>query len=235
MKVVPITKNQAELFVKNKHYSRRASIFWAAFGLEIDGMLEGVVVYGQPSPTIQKYAFKDRDFRLYELARLVVQTDQPNASSFLIGNSLKMLPAPCAIVSYADSEWGHAGIVYQATNWAYTGATKSHDHAYIIDGKRVHPMTLRDRGITDPKRWAKDNGIQTAPPMQKHRYFQFNGNRKQRAMMRSKLTYASGLPYPKLPKSRYDDGEKLTLRLSHVLPSPWQQLLRRAIQQKVEQ
>lgn len=59
--VEPITKKQAEAFVKTKHYSRRASIFWAAFGLVISGKVEGVVVYGQPSPPVQRHAFKDRD------------------------------------------------------------------------------------------------------------------------------------------------------------------------------
>lgn len=212
MNVVPVTKTVAEQFVTTKHYSRRASIFWAAFGLEIDGMIEGVVVYGQPSPPIQKHAFKDRDFRLYELARLVVQTTERNAASFLVGRSLKMLPGqPCAVVSYADSEWGHAGIIYQATNWLYTGATKSHDHAYLIDGVRTHPMTLRDAGITNPKEWAKAAGVPTAPPMLEHRYFQFVGDRRQRHEMRNRLAYPVVSEYPKAPKSRYDDGEALSV------------------------
>lgn len=216
MTVQAITKKQAEEFVVNKHYSRRASIFWAGFGLVIDGRVEGVVVYGQPSPPVQKHAFKDRDFRLYELCRLVVQTKERNAASFLIGQSLKMLPAPCAVVSYADSEWGHAGIVYQATNWTYTGATKSHDHAYLVDGKRVHPMTLRDRGITNPKQWAKDNGIKTAPPMEKHRYFYACGSSRQKARIMSSPQYPIIGEYPKLPKATYDDGPEIIMEVQHV-------------------
>lgn len=209
MEIVPITKKQADLFVVNKHYSRRAPIFWAGFGLVIDGMIEGVVVYGQPSPPIQRYAFRERDFRLYELSRLVIQTGARNAASFLVGRSLRMLDKPSAVVSYADSEWGHAGIVYQATNWLYTGATVSHDHSYIMDGKRVHPMTLRDQGITDPKRWAKENGIETAPPMKKHRYFYLNGNKRQCRDMLERLKYPVVPEYPKLDQSRYDDGERI--------------------------
>lgn len=206
MKVVKLTKAECEQWVKLKHYSRRASIFWAGFGLEIDGMIEGVCVYGQPSPPIQKHAFKDRNFQLFELARLVVQTLRKNAASFLVGNSLQMLDAPCAVISYADTEQGHSGIVYQATNWHYTGATKSHDKAYIIDGKRTHPMTLRDQGITDPTRWAKENGITMVPPMEKHRYFQFVGDKRQRRNMLAKLQYPIVSVYPKSPKTRYDDG-----------------------------
>lgn len=218
MKVIAISKSVADDFVTQKHYSRRASIFWAGFGLEEDGQIMGVAVYGQPSPPIQKHAFQDRDFRLYELARVVVQSKTKNASSFLVANSLKLLePKPCAVISYADMEQNHCGIIYQATNWLYTGATKSHDKAYIVDGKRTHPMTLRDRGITDPTRWAKENGIVTVPPMEKHRYFQFVGDKRQKKIMRKKLNYSVASVYPKCDQQRYDDGPDLCIQVAQEL------------------
>jgi hypothetical protein len=213
MIVVPLQKQVCDLFVREKHYSRRAPIFWAGFGLVEDDHVSGVVVYGQPSPPIQKHAFVDRDFRLYELTRLVVQSKTKNASSYLIANSLKQLPAPCAVVSYADTEQGHCGIVYQATNWLYTGATKSHDKTYLVDGVRTHPMTLRDRGITDPTRWAKENGVEAVPPEQKHRYFYLLGSKTQKKSMLSKLKYATQ-SYPKCDQRRYDDGPHL------IMPAP---------------
>lgn len=217
MKVVPVTKAIAERFVLEKHYSRRASIFWAGFGLEENGLITGVAVYGQPSPPIQKHAFTERDFRLYELCRVVVQSETKNAASFLIANSLKMLDGPCAVISYADMEQSHCGVIYQATNWLYTGATKSHDKAYLVDGKRVHPMTLRDRGITNPTAWARENGIEMVPPMPKHRYFQFVGSKSAKRAMRSKLNYPVVDVYPKCDQARYDDGPRLTV----VSPSVW--------------
>lgn len=204
--IVRIDKKTADLFVVSKHYSRRAPIFWAGFGLVVNGLIDGVVVYGQPSAPVQKHAFANRDFKLYELSRLVVQTDLKNAASILVGRSLAMLERPSAVVSYADTEWGHAGIVYQATNWLYTGATKSHDHAYLIDGVRTHPMTLRGRGVTDPKRWARENGVQTLPPAEKHRYFFLNGSRADKKHMLSALRYPVVKTYPKLEKKMYDDG-----------------------------
>lgn len=212
--VEPIDKKTAEQFVLQKHYSRRASIFWAAFGLVVDGMIDGVVVYGQPSPPIQRSAFAARDFKLYELSRLVIQTELRNAASILVGRSLKLLEQPSAVVSYADSEWGHAGIVYQATNWLYTGATRSHDHTYIVDGVRTHPMTLRDRGITDPKRWAKENNVPTAAPADKHRYFYLNGTKAQKKAMRAALAYPVLPDYPKLEKRMYDDGPLLDVEFA---------------------
>ena len=209
--VVRVTKDQSDAFVKEKHYSRKPSIFWAGFGLVIDGMIEGVAVYGQPSPPIQRHAFRDRDFRLYELSRLVVQTPRKNAASYLVGRSLQKLPAPCAVVSYADTEHGHSGIVYQATNWIYTGSTVSHAHSYLVDGERVHPITLRDRGISNPKEWARENGIKTVPPMRKHRYFYLLGTRRDRRDMMEKLQYPIIEEYPKSPKSMYDDGKRVIM------------------------
>lgn len=211
--VQPLTKKQVDAIVTRRHYSRRACIFWAGFGLIApDGAVEGVCVYGQPSPPISKHAFRDRDFRLYELARLVIQTTERNAASALIGRSLKMLEPHSAVVSYADSMWGHVGSVYQATNWLYTGATKSHDSLYLVDGVRTHPMSLRDRGITDPKRWAADNGVETIRPMDKHRYFYLNGTRREVRDMRQKLVYPV-LPYPKADKQTYDAGERVGLHV----------------------
>jgi hypothetical protein len=210
MNIIQVDKKTADHWITQKHYSRRASIFWAAFGLEIDGKLEGVVVYGQPSPPIQKHAFKDRDFRLYELSRLVIQTKEKNAASFLIGNSLKLLEKPCAVVSYADSEWNHCGFVYQATNWLYTGATKSHDHSYMVNGERLHPMTIRDRfGVTNLKQWAKENKIQTIKPAEKHRYFYICGNKREKKSILDRLNYSVLSSYPKINPSRYNDGDTI--------------------------
>lgn len=213
MKVVELDKKSCDVWVLNKHYSKRTPIFWSGFGLVIDGMIEGVCVYGQPSAPIQKHAFSQRDFKLLELSRLVVQTKRKNAASFLVGNSLQMLEAPCAVVSYADTEHGHSGVIYQATNWIYTGATMSHDKAYIVDGKRVHPMSLRDRGITSPTKWARENGIEMVHPMPKHRYFQFVGSTGQRKRMLARLKYPIVSEYPKSAKSMYDDGG--SIRMPH--------------------
>jgi hypothetical protein len=210
MIVKRIDKKTANSVVSNKHYSRRLGIFWEGFGLYKDEVLIGVCCFGQPSAPIQKYAFKNRDFRLYELTRLVVDSGHKNAASFLISQSLKLLSTqPCAIISYADSAHGHSGIVYQATNWTYTGSTISHDKLYVIDGIPTHPITLRDKfGITNPSAWAIKNGIEKIAPRPKHRYFYFQGSKKQKKTMRECLVYAQISEYPKSAKTTYDAGAK---------------------------
>jgi hypothetical protein len=209
--VKKISKSVAEIVVRKKHYSRRLGIFWEGFGLFDGEKLLGVCCFGQPSPPIQKHAFQERDFRLYELTRLVVDEGLNNAASFLISRAIKQLSQkPCAIVSYADSMHGHCGIVYQATNWIYTGDTISHDKLYCIDGKIFHPMTVRDHfGVTNPAEWARENknslNITIVKPQPKHRYFFLCGTKKQKKIMLTKLAYKSK-EYPKREKTTYDSG-----------------------------
>ena len=208
MIVKKISKAIANSVVSQKHYSKCLGIFWEGFGLYKDDVLIGVCCFGQPSAAIQKHSFENRDFRLYELTRLVVDAGHQNAASFLISQSIKMLKEkPCAIISYADSAHGHSGIVYQATNWIYTGATVSHDSLYLIDGIATHPMTIRDKfGVTEIAKWAKENNISKIKPSQKHRYFIFCGSKKDKKIMLQKLKYKTITPYPKSEKTTYENG-----------------------------
>jgi hypothetical protein len=70
-------------------------------------------------------------------------------------------------------------------------------------------MTLRDQGITDPKRWAKENNVDTAPPLNKHRYFFTCGSSRQKRKMMQTLRYPVVAEYPKLPKATYDAGPRV--------------------------
>jgi hypothetical protein len=136
--------------------------------------------------------------------------DIKNGASFLIANSLKMLnEQPCAVVSYADSAQGHCGIVYQATNWIYTGAVVAHDSLYLIDGVEMHPISIRDKfGVTSPAKWAKENGYEKIKPKEKYRYFYIVGDKRQRRQILEKLNYPIVKQYPKVDKKLYDDGEE---------------------------
>lgn len=79
-----IDKQTAKYVIESMHYRKTLGVFWEAFGLYENDKLMGVVCYGQPSAPIQKHAFKDRDFRLYELTRLVIDGGNKNFASMLI-------------------------------------------------------------------------------------------------------------------------------------------------------
>jgi len=208
LKVLPIKSFEAEPWLIEKHYAKRVPIIKYAFGLYENDILIGVVTYGPtPTPMVQKFMLgKGWENNILELNRLCVNSENKNACSFLVGKSLAMLPKPMAIVSYADGGQGHVGYIYQATNFLYTGAVTAHDDEYCINGKKTHPRTLTARGISSPKEWARENGIEIIKAKPKHRYVYFCGNKSQKNQMKNLLTYKIYEKYPKGESKRYDDG-----------------------------
>lgn len=176
-----------------------------AFGLFNDRMLLGVVTYGPPSsPNVGRSILGGMfESNVYELNRLCVDCNIKNSTSVLVGRSLKMMPKPSCIVSYADGGQGHVGYIYQATNFIFTGAVRAHDSEYIVNGTKTHPRTLASRGITSPKKWAVENDVLIIEPKPKNRYVYFCGNRREIKAMRNALRYEVQ-PYPKGETKRYD-------------------------------
>jgi len=186
MKIIKINYNDTKPFLIGIHYAHRMPCIQYAFGLICDDLLEGVVTYGQPaSPYLCKgLAGENNRKRVIELNRLVVTTNKKNAASFLIGGSLKMLPKDLFVVSYADSQMGHIGYVYQATNWIYTGITKARTDIFSESGhSRHHCADVSKRQYRSAK----------------HRYVTFTGSKK---TMIKELRYPIA-PYPKGETKRY--------------------------------
>jgi len=202
-------------WILERHYAKRMpGNVCAQFALREGTNIRGVITYGTaPTPTIQtSLAGPEWADRVWELNRLVVEPNLKNGASLLISKSLKMLPSPRFIVSYADGGVGHIGYVYQATNWLYIGAVSAHDAEYLVNGKYVHARTLTSRGITAPRAWAAANGIEAREPMLKHRYvFILAPSRRKRAEMLAALRYAT-LPYPKGASSRVGQENPLLVQ-----------------------
>jgi hypothetical protein len=78
-----------------------------------------------------------------ELARVALSNHKTPVSKIL-SICIKMLkkqsPGTRLIVSYADTEQKHLGIIYQATNWIYTGTVKTTPFRWM-DGKWVKNRT----------------------------------------------------------------------------------------------
>lgn len=216
--VQPIEYSKAMEWCLNKHYARRKPMYQFSFALvDNENNVQGIVVYGRPPVQIEKSVFLEKistEYKVYELTRLVIQTTKKNGASFLIANSLKMLPKNNIVVSYADSNMNHCGIVYQSTNWIYTGSNKAHDCEYIVDGKKMHPKSITERlGITAIAKWAKENNIETIKPKEKHRYFFINADKKTKAEMIKKIRYPIINKYPKCDKQMYDAGELIDMKI----------------------
>jgi hypothetical protein len=130
-----------DLIIKN-HYSHKWTLCSVALGIfykiEADPnsffyndteKLIGCIVYGNPVGRSAAASISD-DLNIdevYELTRLWI-ADIPsgkNVESYCLGQSFEWLrvnrPKIKALLSYADNEAGHTGIIYQATNWLYQG------------------------------------------------------------------------------------------------------------------
>ena len=200
-----------EWFLK-KHYAKRLPSTSYAYGLYKDNLI-GICSYGRPvAHTLVKSAFtgKFQDTFL-ELNRLVVDEGlKKNVLSFFVSQTLKKLPSPNVIVSYADTSQNHHGYIYQATNWIYTGLSAKRFDYKVKGLEHLHSASLMDhagRGVTKDKvlKLKKMYGdrLYTLDRPRKHRYFYVLGNKKQRKEMIRNLAYKVE-PYPKGENKKYD-------------------------------
>lgn len=193
-----------------KHYAKRLPPISYAFGLYKENILYGVITFGTPvSSTLRDII---NGYKLLELNRLVNEDDGKNILSYFVSQSLKMLPKPTVIVSYADSSKGHHGYIYQATNWVYTGLSIPFKDICIEGMENLHHTTIEDitRGKTNRVATLKQifgDKLYYKERDRKHRYIYFLGNKNQIKEMKSKLKYPI-LPYPKGDNKRYDASYK---------------------------
>lgn len=212
--VLPIPYHEALPWLLTKHYAKRAAPVSFAFGAYENGVLLGVVTYGLPAsrPLCVGLMGETWADRVLELNRLCCDS-RKNLASMLVGQSLRQLPAPTAVVSYADTGVGHIGYVYQATNFLYTGLSARHVD-YVVEGReKDHGRHLGRTGGYDKlvEVYGADK-VKVIQRPRKHRYVYLVGDKRQRRAMQSSLRYTIE-PYPKGESQRYDAGGELPTQL----------------------
>jgi len=199
-RIKKISSNLANDMVVKNHYLHRKAQATFSFGLfEIGGdefmgvvsdKLVGVIIYGSPaSPNVCRGICGDDYFNdVIELTRLWIDDCVgKNGESFLIGNTIRLVNKKI-IISYSEPDMGHIGIVYQASNFIYTGLTEKRTNRVAIDGS-----TIRHNRHECLK---KDGTILIDRP-RKHRYIYFNTDKRTKKQLMRKLKYIV-LPYPKI-------------------------------------
>lgn len=209
MKVLPIKNEETYPWLLEKHYAKRIPQIMYAFGLYDDnGRLVGVVTYGIPaSPSLcMGICGKEYSPIVLELNRLCLEKNTKNESSFLVSNSIKLLPKPSIVVSYADMGQGHVGYVYQATNFIYTGLSANRVDWTVKGLEHKHSKTLSDGMTLESIKEKYGDDFYYAERSRKHRYIFFHGSKMDKKILRSKLNYGVE-PYPKGDSTRYDSGK----------------------------
>ena len=115
--------------------------------------LIGVCVYGDPIGRHSATSISELLTRkqVLELTRLYVHDGYgSNIESWFISQTFKWLKknfsSTQALISYADPKEGHAGTIYQATNWIYQGNSIRPNDLYSFrlkeNGPWIHGRTL---------------------------------------------------------------------------------------------
>jgi hypothetical protein len=207
MKVMQIKNQETYPWLLEKHYAKRIPQIMFAFGLYDEDKLKGVVTYGIPaSPALcMGICGKEYSDKVLELNRLCLMENNKNESSFLVANSIKLLPRPTIIVSYADTAQGHVGYVYQSTNFLYTGLSANRVDWTVKGLEHKHSKTLSDGMTLESIKEKYGEDFYYTERSRKHRYIFFHGSKTDKKIMRKKLLYGV-LPYPKGDSQTYDSG-----------------------------
>jgi hypothetical protein len=174
---------QIQKFLKSWHYSPYTFIqHKETFTMWRDGEwgmpeLVGVCVYTRPAgaAAAQKYYPEEPD-KCLELRRLCLIDETPkNAESYFVSRTIKWLKRNTEwkfIVSYADPEQGHEGVIYRAANFKYEGVT-GEGSQLEVDGEKFHIRTLtmldRPYGVEINRRYKEgDVGVKIVKTKPKH-------------------------------------------------------------------
>lgn len=145
-------------------------------GVWENGEFTGVVLFGVGATSDLGRPYGLAKTECCELVRVALREHDAMVSRIVAVAVAKLKRAQRGlrlIVSFADPEQGHLGIIYQAGNWVYTGRSTASDE-YIIGGKRWHGRSLRHGkpGHLTTREYAErlDPHFQLVKGSSKHRY-----------------------------------------------------------------
>lgn len=220
-----INKSVAKDIIVKNHYTHKWSLCQVAYGIfyktddenehfsGTDDRLIGCVIYGQPVGRSAAASLSDllSIDEVFELTRLYIKDGYgKNIESYSIAQSFKLLnrdfPRIRAIISYADGEQGHTGVIYQATGFLYQGNSSlalMPNYSLSLKGPPDYEW-MHSRSVTS--RWGSCNiehlkrcigkTFYRKKESTKHRYIIFIGSRIEKKKLTKSLKHPI-LPYPK--------------------------------------
>lgn len=196
MLVKEITRKDCEPFILGIHYAKRWPSISFAYGLFDDIELIGIITYGTPpsAPLRRGIAGDEYKTDVLELNRLCLLYNRKNEASTLIGGSLKLLPKNKIIISFADTNQDHKGIVYQATNFTYHGLSAKRTDWAVKGKEHLHGQTIADefRGVPNRSKVMREkygDDFYLKPRPRKHRYIYVVGSKTYKKKVYSNIRY----------------------------------------------
>jgi hypothetical protein len=150
--VTPCAVDVVRPFIEEHHYSKSINgvKITQCFQVTFNSGTVGAILFGQLSTTAWK-KFATYEYEVLELRRLVLLDECPkNSESRVISLAIKWikkhLKRVTVIVSYADPNHGHSGVIYKASNFHYMGKSAA-DTGFLNpeNGKTYHSRALRTK------------------------------------------------------------------------------------------
>jgi hypothetical protein len=232
LSIRPITKSVAKDIIINNHYSGLWTKVSYAIGLftsdvdehpffsGVEDKLIGVACYGDPIGRLSGQSISEMLDRteVLELVRLFVFDGYgSNIESWFLGKTFDWLrenvPQIKGLISYSDPKEGHAGTIYQATNWIYQGNSLRFNDGWSFkfdeDGKWQHGRTIFPYyGTNNPneiqKQVTKPFWIRKEPRKHRYVYILAKGGERRKLL--------KNLKHPSLPYSKNTEIEEMEIR-----------------------
>jgi hypothetical protein len=206
----PINSNVARDIIVKNHYSHTWPVAVLCLGFYIDDKLNGIIVYGSSATSHMANSLPSPNY--WELQRLYsFDWAGKNIESFMIGKSIRYIKEnhkeiDC-LISFADPEQGHAGTIYQATNWIYCGLSDiPGGYQYKFKDKWEHMRSTGARlGTRDHSIILEMYpNIEYRKGIRKHRYIYLlpNDKKHKKELMQKLNDKYETLPYPKANETK---------------------------------
>lgn len=207
-----VRQSEVRALISTHHYLGGVGSSAACYGAFSFGVLIGCVIFQTPcSENVRRSVFgAEYKQNVTELSRLCLIPDCPEPASKIVSESIKVMQRDRArrgltpiygIISFADTNAGHHGGVYQSMSWLYCGTSKTSASVQYIDqeGKTRH---RRQCGVNITKERALERGwrVVNIKSAVKHRYLKILGSKK----LKRRLTRALKLNTQPYPKPRND-------------------------------
>lgn len=129
------------------------------FGVWENNEFKGVVLFSRGAIYNIGRPYNLKQYQICELTRVALRNHEHNVTE-IVSKCLKLLhktnPKIELVVSYADPEQDHLGIIYQGGNWIYEG--KGNTETYLsVHNKRVHRRTIGSKYGTSSLEYIKQN------------------------------------------------------------------------------
>lgn len=135
----PCLGNEARKAVEQWHYSHVCPAF--TFGYSFftpDSKFIGVVLFGRGANRNIGSPYGLEQSQVLELVRVALNGLQGHGNtSRIVAAAIRQVrkdagPSLRMLVSYSDQDQGHAGTIYQATNWVYAGQTGKYRDGWTL-------------------------------------------------------------------------------------------------------